>query len=80
MLVGCFRETERIIRAVYSLGVGGWWCMPLILALGSQRQVDLSEVEDSLVFKVSSWTAKVVIQTINLFWKKKMKESKRKSV
>ena len=54
--------------------------MPLILALGSQRQVDLSEVEDSLVFKVSSWTAKVVIQTINLFWKKKMKESKRKSV
>lgn len=31
-----------------------WWCMSLIPAMGRQRQVDLSEFEDSLVYKVSS--------------------------
>ena len=32
--------------------------MPIISALGKQRQVDLSEFEDSLVYSVSSRTAK----------------------
>ena len=35
---------------------GWWWQMPLILALGKQRQVDLCEFEASLVYKVSSST------------------------
>ena len=39
----------------------GWWrCMPLIPALGRQRQVDLSEFEASLVYKGSSRTARAV--------------------
>jgi hypothetical protein len=28
-----------------------WWCMPLISALGRQRQVDLSVVDASLVLQ-----------------------------
>jgi hypothetical protein len=31
-----------------------WWCTPLILAFGRQRQEDLCEFEDSLVYIVSS--------------------------
>ncbi len=33
-----------------------WWRTPLILALRRQRQVDLSEFEASLVYRVSSRT------------------------
>jgi hypothetical protein len=29
-----------------------WWCMPLILALRRQRQVDFCEFEASLVYRV----------------------------
>ena len=36
-----------------------WWRTPLIPALGRQRQVD-SEFEASLVYKVSSRTAKAI--------------------
>jgi hypothetical protein len=35
-----------------------WWRTPLIPALGRQRQVDLSEFRDSLVYQVSSRTAR----------------------
>jgi hypothetical protein len=35
-----------------------WWCVPLIPAFRRQRQVDLCELEASLVYKVSSRTAK----------------------
>ena len=35
-----------------------WWLMPVISALGRQRQEDLSEFEASLVYKVSSRTAR----------------------
>jgi hypothetical protein len=34
-----------------------WWCTPLIPALGRQRQV-ISEFEASLVYRVSSRTAR----------------------
>jgi hypothetical protein len=34
-----------------------WWNTPLIPALGGQRQVDLCEFENSLVYIVSLWTA-----------------------
>jgi hypothetical protein len=34
-----------------------WWCTPLILALGRQRR-RLSEFESSLVYRVSSRTAR----------------------
>ena len=39
-----------------------WWHMFLILALGSQRQVDLCEFEASLVYIESSRTARTIIQ------------------
>jgi hypothetical protein len=35
-----------------------WWPMPLISALRRQRQVDLIEFEASLVYRVSSRTAR----------------------
>ncbi|MFV1180137.1 hypothetical protein QML29_29695, partial [Klebsiella pneumoniae] len=39
----------------------GWWqCMPLIPALGRQRQADLSEFETNRVYRMSSRTAKVI--------------------
>ena len=39
-----------------------WWLSPLIPALGMQRQVYLCEFEDSLVYGVTSRTARAVIQ------------------
>ena len=33
-----------------------WWCMPLIPALGREKQVDLCEFEASLVYRTSSRT------------------------
>jgi hypothetical protein len=35
-----------------------WWHMPLILALGRQRQEDLCEFEEILVYRLSSRTAR----------------------
>jgi hypothetical protein len=32
---------------------GQWWSMPLILALGKQRQADICEFETSLLYRVS---------------------------
>ena len=37
---------------------GQWWYIPLIPALGRQRQLDLSEFKASLVHRVSSRTVK----------------------
>jgi hypothetical protein len=44
------KNYKNIIRWV-------WWCMPLITALGRQRQADF---EASLVYKVSSRTARAI--------------------
>jgi hypothetical protein len=39
-----------------------WWRTPLIPALRKQRQEDLCEFEASLVYRVSSMTARAVTQ------------------
>lgn len=39
-----------------------WWGIPLIPTLKRQRQADHCEFEDSLVYKMSSKTARVVTQ------------------
>jgi hypothetical protein len=37
-----------------------WWCTPLIPALGGGRDRQISEFEASLVYRVSSRTAKAI--------------------
>ena len=51
--------------------------MPLIPALGRQRQVDLCEFKASLVYRASSRTARAVTQR-NPVSKNKRKKKKRK--
>jgi hypothetical protein len=53
------RYTLRPVRPVQqnSVHAGQWWCTPLIPALGRQRQED-HEFEASLVYRVSSRTAR----------------------
>ena len=53
--------------------------MPLIPALGKQRQVDLCEFKASLVYQVSSRIARTVTQR-NHVDKAKRKERKKKSI
>ena len=52
---------------------GQWWRMPLIPALGRQRQ-GISEFEASLVYRVSYRTARATQR--NPVWKKKKKKKK----
>jgi hypothetical protein len=54
-----------------------WWLTPLIPALWRQRQA-VSEFEASLVYKVSSRTAKAIQRDPVLKKEKKRKEKKRK--
>ena len=42
--------------------LAGRWCTPLIPALEKQRQVDLYNFEASLVYRVSSRTARMISQ------------------
>jgi hypothetical protein len=54
-------------------------CPPLITALERQRQADLCEFKDSLVYKVNSWTARVAVQRNPVLknYPKKKKERER---
>jgi hypothetical protein len=54
---------------------GQWWHMPLIPALGSQRQEDLWEFKASLVYRASSRTARA---TQKPYFKKKKKNKRRR--
>ena len=57
------------------MSAGQWRSMPLIPALGSQKQTDWYEFETSLVYKVSSRTATAVSQR-NPVLKNKTKQNK----
>ncbi|EGV99662.1 hypothetical protein I79_011655 [Cricetulus griseus] len=54
--IGCLR---------FQFKSGRWWNKPLIPALGRQRQADLSEFEDSLVYKASSRTGLLNRETLS---------------
>jgi hypothetical protein len=58
--------------------------MPLIPALGRQRQADFSEFKASLIYKVSSRTAKAIqrnpVSKNNNNNKKERKKEKRKEI
>jgi hypothetical protein len=41
---------------------GLWWCMPLIPALGKQRQADLCKFETSLIYRESSRIVKATLK------------------
>ena len=53
-----------------------WWCTPLIPALGKQRQVDLCVFEASLVYRVSSRTARAAQRNPVLKTKQNKKQQK----
>ena len=52
-----------------------WWCTPLIPALGKQRQADLGEFLASLIYRMSSRTARVT-QSNTCLWKTREKNTK----
>jgi hypothetical protein len=55
---------------------GWWWCTPLIPALGSRQ---ISEFEASLVYRVSSRTARATRRNpVSKNQKKKKREEKRR--
>ena len=50
------------VRTAFCWYARWWWHTPLIPALRRQRQVDLCELEASLVYKESSRTARAITQ------------------
>ena len=68
---------EFVVVAVrillYSHQEPGMVCTPLIPVLGRQRQVDLCDLEASLVYKASSRTARTITQR-NSVSKQKQKQ------
>ena len=58
----CVCIIPRLRYFLKSCSLGHWWCMPLIPALGRQRQANLCEFETSLVYTVSSRTTSKAIQ------------------
>jgi hypothetical protein len=49
--------TLKIVKIVPSRV---WWCIPLISALGRQKQVDLLFVKANLMYRVNSRTTRVI--------------------
>ena len=47
------RSFTLLVVGKNSTEAGQWWCMPLIPALGRQRQVDLCEFKARPVYRVS---------------------------
>jgi hypothetical protein len=68
---GCFAIASITLKRIIILGTfaGQWWCTPLILALGRQRQVDF-EFEASLVYRVSSRTVRTAQRNPSITKKK----------
>ena len=55
----------------------GTACLPLIPALGKQRQVDLYEFKSNLVYKESSKTARAVTQRNSVLKNQNKKKEKK---
>ena len=49
-------------RALRFWNIDSQWCMPLLWALGRQRQINLCKFEASLVYRASSRTARTFTQ------------------
>jgi len=60
--VGCPIATVIMDTFKIPMWAGQRWCMPLIPALGRQRQVGLGEFEVSMVYRVSPKTARPLLQ------------------
>jgi hypothetical protein len=53
-----------------------WWCIPLILALGRQRQVDVCGFEASKVYRVNCRTDRAQRKLVLKFPKTKLHNKK----
>jgi hypothetical protein len=71
------KTTEPTIKSVPNTILSrAWWHMPLILCLLGGRGRQISEFKASLVYKVSSRTARAIQR--NPVWKNKQKKQKQK--
>jgi hypothetical protein len=65
------------IEEIKNFSAGQWWCMPLIPALGGRGR-QISEFKASLVYRVSSRTARAT-QRNPVLKKQKTKTNKQKT-
>ncbi|EGW06329.1 hypothetical protein I79_018985 [Cricetulus griseus] len=66
LMVPADPSTPKVEAGDHNITVA-WWHMPLIPALGRQRQADLCEFEANLVYRASSSTARATHRE-TLFW------------